>query len=384
MKQLLFFASILLLSLSACNSDDKSGQDIAVTSIEMSQPTATIAVGEELQLTATALPEEATDRTITWTSSANEIASVAYGLVMANSTGSATITATSANGMTATCEITVGEPAVEVTGITLNVELIRLPMGDKRILKATVLPEDAGNKDVVWKSSDESLATVAEDGTVTAMDEVGNVEITATTVSGGLEAKCKIELITTAIDCATMEPGWGDSLGKVTFRTDKTWTVGEQTWSDVVMAERCEKETFDSGGYPAYKADCRNNGEYGHLFSWAAVYRFQTEICPDGWRVPSEYDYILLDKAFGGTGEYQSNMNDVVAETYLSPEVWGGQRSGYCGNNGAIINQESYCGYWTESQDGRYGITLTISSDGFLAPAMANMKYVGFPVRCVK
>lgn len=292
-----------------------------------------------------------------------------------------------------------GTPAdrIDVADVELNMHAYRLPVGDARLFFATVSPDEATDKEVVWKSDDEAVATV-ENGVVTALKE-GEAKISVTTRDGGKSDLCTVTVIEAAVACELSTPGWGESLGEVGFRSGKTWTVGSQTWSDVVVASRCDKETFDSGANPAYKADCRNNDRFGHLFSWAAVYRFQSELCPDGWRVPAKEDYIALDVAFGGDGEFRIGQQEFMAETYFDPEVWGAEYAGYCGSNGARVNQEGetdgvFMGYYTSSQDGMYGYSIDhlfqprpdhpLGDICTITPASQGMKYIGFPLRCVK
>ena len=91
---------------------------------------------------------------------------------------------------TATYDITVN--AVAVTGITLDQEAIQLKAGKTKQLTATVTPDNATNKTVAWSSSDESVATVSEDGTVTAVAE-GTANITATANGGeNITATCVV------------------------------------------------------------------------------------------------------------------------------------------------------------------------------------------------
>ena len=88
--------------------------------------------------------------------------------------------------------ITVVPEIVEVTGITLNKEKLYLGIGETDILKATVLPEDATDKTVVWSSSAEGVATVDQNGSVTAV-AAGTATITAKT--GEFEVTCEVTVI---------------------------------------------------------------------------------------------------------------------------------------------------------------------------------------------
>ena len=150
--------------------------------------------GETAALTATVAPENATNKGVSWQSSNPAVATVKDGTVTAVKAGTAEITVTTAEGgKTAKCTVTVKAkpPAVvAVTGVTLNPASVELTEGETAALTATVAPENATNKGVSWKSSNESVATV-KDGTVTAV-KAGTAEITVTTADGGKTAKCTV------------------------------------------------------------------------------------------------------------------------------------------------------------------------------------------------
>ena len=96
-----------------------------------------------------------------------------------------------------TCNIcgyvrTVTPEIVPVSQITLNKAETSISVGNSETLTATVTPENAANKALKWASSDEDVATVAPDGTVTAV-KVGTATITATAADGsGKSAVCKV------------------------------------------------------------------------------------------------------------------------------------------------------------------------------------------------
>ncbi|MBF7114510.1 Ig domain-containing protein [Pediococcus pentosaceus] len=80
---------------------------------------------------------------------------------------------------------------VAVTGVTMSQKTASLKVGDTTKLTATIAPDNATNKSVTYKSSNENIATVAPDGTVTAVAE-GSANITATAVDGGSNASCAV------------------------------------------------------------------------------------------------------------------------------------------------------------------------------------------------
>ena len=87
---------------------------------------------------------------------------------------------------------TVTPETVPVSQITLNKAETSISVGNSETLTATVAPENAANKALTWASSDEDVATVAPDGTVTAV-KVGTVTITATAADGsGKSATCTV------------------------------------------------------------------------------------------------------------------------------------------------------------------------------------------------
>ena len=162
---------------------------IDVESVTLSQKEAELTVGKSLTLTATVLPEDATDKTVTWTSNNTSVATVTNGEVKAISAGTASITAT-AGGKNATCTITVKEAYIDVTSVTLNKTSLSLIEGEKATLTATVKPSDATDPTVTWKSSNEKVMTVY-DGIVTAV-KAGTATVTAT--AGDQSATCEVQV----------------------------------------------------------------------------------------------------------------------------------------------------------------------------------------------
>ncbi len=144
--------------------------------------------GGHVQLNAIVLPVTATNKNVTWTSSNPTVATVdATGCVTAVGNGVAIITVTTEEGnFTATCTITVDIPVVEpiiATQVKIEGSEDTLYVGDKIALKATVFPPQTTDTSITWTSSDETIATVDEWGTVTALKK-GEVTITATAVGG--------------------------------------------------------------------------------------------------------------------------------------------------------------------------------------------------------
>ena len=177
-----------------------SNKEISVTEVTLNKSETTILVGGNETLTATVLPENATNKKVTWKSDKPEIATVdAAGKVTGVKAGEATITVTTDDGgKTATCKVTVSDKEIKVTGVKLNKSETSLLVGGNETLTATVLPEDATNQNVTWKSDKPEIATVDANGKVTAV-KVGEATITVTTEDGGKTATCKVTVSDTEI-----------------------------------------------------------------------------------------------------------------------------------------------------------------------------------------
>ena len=176
---------------------------VAVTGVTVAPAALTLEVGQTGALTATVTPTTATNKAVTWTSSAPAIATVdASGTVKGIAPGTATITVKTADGgKTATCAITVKAavaPAVKVTGITLNYSSITVNGDLERVqLIATVAPATATDQSLTWTSSDASVASVDGAGLVTIRKK-GKATVTAKANDGsGVSASCLFDVIRT-------------------------------------------------------------------------------------------------------------------------------------------------------------------------------------------
>lgn len=165
---------------------------INVTSVELDQSNITLNVGSSVTLFANVKPAEASDTSVTWTSSDVSVATVdENGVVKGLKSGIATITAKTNNGgYEASCTINVKNA---VTGITISDVSLRMYTGKTKQLSANVTPYDADNQKVIWSSDDEDIAEVDENGIVTAIAP-GTAIITATTDDGNFKATCAISI----------------------------------------------------------------------------------------------------------------------------------------------------------------------------------------------
>ncbi len=156
---------------------DNSIDPSEVSSVSLDKTSLSLQVGGTATLKATVLPATAKLKTVIWSSSDEAVATVdENGRVTAHSLGSATITVTTKDGgFTASCEINV---ISLVESISLNHTSLNLNVGETATLTAQVLPENATNKNIVWKSSNSTILTVDQTGLITAIAP-GQATITA-------------------------------------------------------------------------------------------------------------------------------------------------------------------------------------------------------------
>lgn len=168
---------------------------ISVTGVTLDQSALPISVGGSAELKANVTPENATNKTVTWSSDNTAVATVdASGKVTAVAPGTATITVTTADGgKTANCTVTVTQP---VNDVTLDKTTMDLFVGNGGTLTAKIQPDNASNKTVDWTTSNAGVATVDANGKVTAVG-AGKATITATAADGS-EKKAACEVTVTA------------------------------------------------------------------------------------------------------------------------------------------------------------------------------------------
>ena len=158
---------------------------VPVSSVTLNKTNLSLIKGESAKLTATVNPSDATDKSVSWSSSNPSVATIAGGVVEARAGGTAVITV-NASGKTATCTVVVTVP---VSSVNLNLSSAILKQNETVQLMATIGPDDATDKTVAWSSSDPSVATVDSTGKVKALKE-GSATISA--MSGTVTATCSI------------------------------------------------------------------------------------------------------------------------------------------------------------------------------------------------
>ena len=215
---------------------------VAVTGVTLDKTSLELAAGgDTTTLTATVAPTDATDKTVTWSSSDDNVATVdENGVVTSVAVGTATITAT-AGGETATCTVKV---IVPVTGVTLDKANLTLQSNTPVTLNATVAPDNATNKTVTWSSSDTSVATVDNTGKVTA---VANGSTTITASCGGYSATCDVTVNATL--ATAFENGKTTTVRFSSFMGEAyvTFTKGNGTYSITNRSSSNVKSVAEDG-----------------------------------------------------------------------------------------------------------------------------------------
>ena len=273
-----------------------TNQSALATGISLDQTTLAMNSGTTAQLTATVTPEDAFGADFTWTSSDESVATVdANGLVTAVACGMATITATAGgSNVKATCSVTVTQM---VTNITLSQTSVALELDAFVRLSATVLPENAANKNITWSSSNEDVATV-RNGRVDAYG-YGTAIITCAAQDGsGVTAICRINVLKNIpeyVDLglssgtlwATCNIGaespeeYGDyfAWGEVEPRTDNAYSWGSYKWcefSETTLTKYCSNSSYGNEGFTDVLTELELADDAAYM-NWS-----------DEWRMPSK------------------------------------------------------------------------------------------------
>ncbi len=195
---------------------------VPVEEIILDKTSLTLDEGDTAVLSASVIPADATERTITWFSSDPLIATVEAGTVTAAAAGECEITA-SAGGKSAVCRVTVNQKVIPVQSVTIDKTSVALKPGNTVQLNASISPENATDPGIFWSSSDKTVATVDENGMVTAVKE-GSCAIVA--AADHKRTACIIQVneagISGLIDSGAIESENGkieweiDSEGKLT------------------------------------------------------------------------------------------------------------------------------------------------------------------------
>lgn len=177
---------------------------VPVKGVTLDKTTLELTAGTTGQLIAKLNPEDATDQSVTWSSSNPAAVKVENGKLTALAEGNATITA-KCGEKSAFCTVTVQKAEVLAESVTLDQTTMELTVNGTGKLTATVKPDETTVKTIQWSSSDEAVATVGADGTVTALKE-GTAVITAKCGEKSAECTVTVKAEAVAPTSITMEP----------------------------------------------------------------------------------------------------------------------------------------------------------------------------------
>ena len=324
-------------------------------------------IGNTLMLTATVLPDDATDKNLEWSTDNAEVATVdTYGIVKAVGNGIATITVTTKDqGKTATCEVEVKQ---YVTGITLNKSSLALKPGEIFILEATVSPANAYDKTLSWTSSNTSVATVDAGGVVSAVAS-GKTTITVAASDGsGKQVRCAVSVKNHLCPSGAIDLGlsiyWATSNLSISGLCANPEAYGDYyAWGETSPKDKYNWSTYKwcNGNYNSL-TKYNNSSSYGTVDN-KTVLDSEDDVAHvklgGNWRMPTDEEWTELrdnctwtwTSNYNGTGVagriVTSNVSGYTDKSIFLPAA--GYRSGT-----SLINAGSYGRYWSSSSSTIY------------------------------
>lgn len=374
---------------------------VKVTSVEVtpSSYTEPVKIGATKKLTAKVLPDDATDKTVTWRSNNQAVATVSSdGTVTCRSVGGAVITAT-ADGKTGTCYVTYEKIPVTTVKIS-RPGLAFNTIGQTYKLTADVEPSNATYRDVTWKSTDPSVATVDYNGVVTCKG------FGSATISAKADEKSDAILVLSNQDYVI------DGCGYVYTSVQ----IGTQVW----MAQNMRCDTYDTKseryGYLAEHVNASDKNKWkkpydglsnqqinqlGYIYNWWSAVGLEygdnpegyssnnrQGICPNGWHLPSAAEWDTLEKFLGSStagkklkttsGWNSGNGTDSYSFAALPAGLGNSSFADYVG---------SYAYFWTadpsDDDAGAKSRYLTHENDK-IGKTTYQYKWASLSVRCIK
>ena len=387
------------------------GAPLAVTGIEVLEHI-DIPVNGTGTVAYSVLPENAYNKNVSFESADAGIAAVnSNGVVTGVSAGETTITVTTEDGgFTGACTINVYNQAV--TGVTIEPSEAELPAGYSMKLTATVLPENATNKNVVYSVDDESILSVDQDGNITGLS-LGIATVTVTTEDGGFTASAEITVIPVQVTGVSISPksvsvALGNTIQLTASITPSnaanknlSWSVSDET---IISVDGQGTVTGLSGGTATVTVTTEDGGfsasaeitvYYAPANTWTAIGTnrinnngFCGVFNGDGYAVRGIYinTQESYQGLFGNSGGGSIIANLGVAESYIYGDTYVG---GVVGYNGAGYNDVEYSGgtvtncYNTGSVTGKdhvggvAGINEDTVTDCYNVGSINGNKYVG-------
>jgi uncharacterized protein YjdB len=174
------------------NSNANKEKVVKVTGIKLATDNAMIKVGDSLTINYTIVPENATNKNVTYTSDNNDVVSINKGIIIGKKNGMANITVKTVDGeYSAIFKVTVSSSTVNVTGISAVINNNKITVGQTAKITTKITPNNASNKSVTYKSNNTAVATVDANGNVTGKS-AGTASITITTNDGNKKANVSV------------------------------------------------------------------------------------------------------------------------------------------------------------------------------------------------
>ncbi len=173
-----------------------TAKTIEVNNVGLDKSEMEMVTGDSYQFTVTIKPDNASDKTLSWSSSDENVATVDNtGKVTAVSEGKVTITVKTSNpAQSASCDITVKAASIPVTGVNIDSWIINLGVNETAAIAYTIQPDDATNKEVTFSSDNTDVVAVDSEGTLVGVSS-GSAKVTVTTVDGGYSSVCTVNVV---------------------------------------------------------------------------------------------------------------------------------------------------------------------------------------------
>ncbi len=353
-KSLCVLLSVLMLT--AALSITTVNAAVAATGIKLNTGTLTITAGNKYTLKATITPSNATNKTVYWKSSNTAVVAMgAGGVVNAKKAGTATVTAKTNNGKTATCKVTV-KSKVAATGIKMSTGTLTITSGNKYTLSAAISPSNASNKTVYWSSSNTSVVSMGAGGVVNAKNE-GTATVTAKT-SNGKAATCKVTVVSK-----------GDSWNTARSYSTGTTAHGKITESQSKVYYKYKLSSpgrinIHANAYMASTSYCIYDANHSKIKSWISVWDTTTKVATMDKTIDlTSGTYYFVVTKYLCLGNYDFNLGFTSAnETF--PESQTTLYNSFEKAKGVSMNT-TYKGQIAENDEVDY-FKFTVSSTGLV------------------
>ena len=330
---------------------------VSPTSVSLDTTSATLYVGDTVQLVGTVKPVNASDKSLTWSSSNTSVATVYNGSVTAKSQGTATITATTSNGKTATCTVTVNN--VLATSLTLNTTAVTVKVGETATITSSLLPSNATVKSLNYAWSNSAVFKV-NSGTVNGNKGTfviegvapGTATLTIRTTDG--TNKSVVCTITVVDDTPVGTPVITD-ISRTAYGTVRI------EWSAAANAE----------GYKVYRRAASN----GYIATLGANQLYYEDTSPSDGRVNRYYITAYKGSKQENSEVVGIGIDDIIPTPVISVNNGG---SGTLKIAWAQVKDEDgdavsgYKVYRSTSKNGTYTLIATTTSNSYTDKNLTN------------